>query len=106
MDCQTTLQVIQQEFCKPTKFVRRYDDFSIKEFKLNLSYENWDDVFNSKCNSDIDELFENFLNTYLRIFYSSFPVQSITTGNKTNGWLTKGILISCKHKKSLIYCVG
>jgi hypothetical protein len=96
-----TLYVPSHKFCKLTKYVRKYDDYSINTFKLNLSYENWDNVFNSKCDSDINVPFNNFLNTYIRIFYGSFPVHSISVDNKTKGWLTKGILISCEHKKGL-----
>jgi hypothetical protein len=52
---------------------RYYDDSFIREFKLNLSYENWENVFNPECDNDINVIFNNFFNTYLRIFYSSFP---------------------------------
>ena len=38
---------------------------SISEFQLNLSYVSWDNVFNG---DDVDTVFNNFLNTYLRIF--------------------------------------
>jgi len=55
-----TLNVNQHVSCKSTKFVRRYNDFSIKEFQVNLSYENWSSVFHPTCNSDIDEIFNNF----------------------------------------------
>jgi len=68
---------------------------------MNLSYENWDNVFNSTCDNDVNAIFNNFLNTYLRIFYHSFPLHTYLGRNKCKGWLTKGILISCKHKKNL-----
>jgi hypothetical protein len=40
------------------------------DFVMQLGYETWDTVFS---NVDIDTRFNSFLNTYLRIFYSSFP---------------------------------
>jgi len=68
---------------------------------MNLSYKNWDNVFNSTCDNDVNAIFNNFLNTYLRIFYHSFPLHTYLGRNKCKGWLTKGILMSCKHKKNL-----
>jgi hypothetical protein len=49
---------------------RKIDDNSISQFTLLLSYENWEDVFIDK---NVNTNFNNFLNTYLRIFYTSFP---------------------------------
>ena len=80
---------------------RKYDDSSISEFKMNLSYENWENVFNSTSDNDVNVIFNNFLNTYLRIFYCSFSVQKFLVGNKCREWLTKCLLISCRHKKDL-----
>jgi hypothetical protein len=68
---------------------------------MNPSYENWENVFNSTSANDVNVMFNNFLNMYLRIFYCSFPVHKYLVRNKSKGWLTKGILISCRHKKSL-----
>jgi hypothetical protein len=50
---------------------------------------------------DVNILFNNFLNTYLRIFYASFP--NIKTKNVHNPkpWLTTGIRISCNNKRKL-----
>ena len=80
---------------------RKYNDSSVSEFKMNLSHENWENVFNSTSDNDINVIFNNFLNMYLRIFYCSFPLYKSLVRNKCKGWLTKGILISCRHKKDL-----
>lgn len=48
---------------------RRINESSILDFKINLSYELWDDIF---IDSDVDTIFKNFLNTYLRLFNSCF----------------------------------
>jgi len=39
------------------------------DFQIKPSVESWDSVFE---NDDIDRVSNSFLNTYLRIFYSSF----------------------------------
>jgi hypothetical protein len=42
----------------------------MNEFSTQLSYETWDSAF---VDRDTDSIFNSFLNTYLRILYSSFP---------------------------------
>ena len=49
---------------------RIFSDQNVINFKMQLSFETWDDVFN--CN-DVNTIFNCFLNTYLRIFNSNFP---------------------------------
>jgi hypothetical protein len=78
-----------------------YDDPSISDFKLNLSYENWENVFDTDYDNYINLLFNNFLNTYLRIFYSSFPIHKSLVKDISKEWLPKGILTSCRYKKDL-----
>jgi ribosomal protein L33 len=46
-------------------------------------------------------MFNSFLNTFLHIFEVSFPVTYRSTKEKTNDWITQGIKMSCKHKRSL-----
>jgi hypothetical protein len=43
-------------------------------------------------------IFNNFLNTYLRIFYSSFTKRKIKSKPKGNAWITTGMQISCINK--------
>jgi hypothetical protein len=54
--------------CGKAKIGRIYGNSSIKDFTMNLSYENWENVFNSDSDNDVNSIFNNFLNTYLRIF--------------------------------------
>jgi hypothetical protein len=56
------------------KIGRIYGNSSIEEFTMNLSYENWENVFSSDSDSDVNNIFNNFLDTYFRIFYTSFPL--------------------------------
>ena len=42
---------------------RTFNNTTIAQFKTNLSYESWSNVFSD---GDLDSSFNNFLNTYLR----------------------------------------
>jgi hypothetical protein len=78
--------------------IRQVNDNTIAQFKLNLSYENWTETFTE---DNIDINFKNLLNTYLRIFNSTFPYKRIYPNRNRNAWITKGIKISSKRKKTL-----
>jgi len=53
-------------------FTRITDKNSIFNCTLQLSYENWNDVF---LDENVGKIFNNFHNTYLRIFYTSFTIK-------------------------------
>jgi hypothetical protein len=59
-----------------SKMIRDINKYSLYDFQMMLSYEDWDDVFS---NSKVDTIFNSFLNTYLRIFYSCFPLKKLKT---------------------------
>ena len=63
-----------------------------------LKNESWDDT---SIQEDINISSNPFLNTFYISFELCFPMQHVTTKLKNNCWLTKGIRISCKWKKSL-----
>ena len=47
-------------------------------------------------------MFNNFLNTYLRCYNVSFVTKRVFNINRSpNGWITKGIKVSCKRKREL-----
>jgi hypothetical protein len=50
---------------------------------------------------NVNIIFNNFLNTYLRIFYSSFPINKSQYSYKPKPWLTSGIRNSCANKRKL-----
>jgi hypothetical protein len=78
---------------------RKINDLTINNFILLYSYENWDNVFQDK---DVNLLFNNFLNTYLRIFYTCFPeTKRKLDTNTTKPWLNFGIRVSCINKRKL-----
>jgi hypothetical protein len=71
----------------------------LKEIKL--SYELWDKFFNSVDDRDLDKLFNSSLNSYLRIFYSSFPNKKITMKNNKKPWIMSEIKKLCQNKEYL-----
>jgi hypothetical protein len=80
---------------------RNINKYSIKEFKIRLSYESWNSIFGNNDNMDVDSFFNLFLNNYLTIFYTSFPPQKIIERCNNNAWITTGTKISCNSKKDL-----
>jgi hypothetical protein len=53
--------------------------------------------------TDVNRMFNNFHNTFLRIFYSGFPEKrkTIHSEKKHSPWMTKGLKISINHKRDL-----
>ena len=78
--------------------IQQINENTIAQFELNLSYENWSEMFTE---DNIDINFKNFLNTYLRIFNSTFTYKRIYPNRNRNALITKGIKISCKCKEAL-----
>jgi exonuclease III len=70
-------------------YIRKFDNTAIQKFTDLLSYENWDDVFQG---NDVNEIFNNFHNTYLRIFHTTFPIKKFMTFPKLN----HGLLMKLK----------
>jgi hypothetical protein len=70
-----------------TRTIRKINKYSIAEFMTNLSYESWDIIF---IDDDVDTIFNYFLNTYLRIFYSSFPLRNVQSKSSNKEWITTG----------------
>jgi hypothetical protein len=65
---------------------------------MKLSEETWDNIFD-EC--DVNKIFDNFHNTYLRIFYSCFSKKRIPVKEKENTWMTRVIKVSINHKREL-----
>jgi hypothetical protein len=79
-------------------FKRNFNQYSINEFKLQLNYELWDDVFS---NDGATISFNNFLNTYLRLFYACFPIRKVNQTRYTKAWITPEIRNLCLNKRKL-----
>jgi hypothetical protein len=63
-----------QNWNKKFYFSQMIDKYLISDFNTTLSYESWDDIFMDR---DVNNISNNFMNTYLRIFHSSFPLKKI-----------------------------
>jgi hypothetical protein len=66
---------------------RDINDQSILEFQLQLSFENWEEIF---MEGDANISFNKFLNIYLRIFHSCFIKKRKNSNTIAKPWLTKG----------------
>ena len=93
-----TIKIAVQMQADRLKITRKVDKHTILDFIDKLSIESWDSVFN---NNYVNLMFNSFLNTYLRIFYSSFPPIRTKSINHKNNWITLGIKTSCKRKTEL-----
>ena len=78
-------------------FIRKINN-TTNEFLHNLRYVNWENVFTE---ADVNVILNNFLNTYLKIFYASFPIVKLKQAHKPKPWITKGIKISYANKRKL-----
>jgi hypothetical protein len=84
-----TLKTIRlKPLTKRFKVIRTFDKNSLNDFLNKLSYETWDTTFSSE---DVNIMFNTFLDTYLKIFYSRFPKKLIQLTLKRNDWITLGI---------------
>ena len=83
-------------FVNSCTLIDKIDSNSVSKFLL--SYENWEDVF---LEENINIIFNNFCNTYLRIFYASFPITKSQNSYKSKPLLINGIRISCAKKRKL-----
>jgi hypothetical protein len=59
---------------------------------MSLGYEAWENVFSNNDN-DTNTIFNNFLNTFLRKCYASFPKKRTNSIPNSKAWLTTGIKI-------------
>jgi hypothetical protein len=95
-----TINIPVQKQSVRSKLMRKMDKHTILDFIFKLNNESWDGVFN---NNDVNLMFNSFLNTYLKIFYSSFTLIKSKSSNYNNNWITLGIKISCKRKENYSY---
>jgi hypothetical protein len=81
-----------------TQSIQKFNKFSISQFAINFSYENWDKVF---IKEDVNIGFNNLLKIYLGILNSSFALQKIYSIQNNKPWITTGIKTSCQHESEL-----
>jgi hypothetical protein len=56
-------------------------------------------IFSTNDNTDVNTLFNMFLNYYLRISYTSFPLKNVAQKGNKNQWIIPGVTTSYDHKK-------
>jgi len=81
-----------------TKTIRDFNKDAILDFKINLIYEIWDNIFGEK---NVNSIFNNFHSTFLKILHSSFHKKKVLVPKKDTNWLTTGIRTSINHKREL-----
>jgi hypothetical protein len=81
-----------------TYIKRKIIKCTIAGFQTKLSHETWEPVFDG---NDVSKIFNSFLNIFLRIYYSTFPLIQAKNKMSQNSWITSGIIPSCKHAREL-----
>jgi hypothetical protein len=81
-----------------TQYIRNFNDNNIQDFLFQSSTENWEDIF---AGNNLNIIFNNFLDTYLKIFNTCFTKRKLHPLYKYNPWITKGIKKSCYNKRIL-----
>jgi hypothetical protein len=97
----TIVKSSNQEHGNMKQSYRKIDKATINDFLFQLSHETWDPVIGG---NDVNFTFNSFLNSFLLIFNSCFPIiyrESSKRKNFKSAWITKGIKISCKRKREL-----
>jgi len=49
--------------------------------------------------NDVNNVFKSFVNIFLKIHYSSFPLFQAKIKMNQNSWIVPGIITCCKHKR-------
>ena len=86
--CLIIHDLLKYNFNTNAFFNRKFDKPSIEDFNNKLSYEIWDNVVSEK---DVNISFNNFLNTYLKLFNSCFLFKKVQCNPNNKAWLTQGI---------------
>jgi hypothetical protein len=94
-----TVQFAQQYFKNHCFYYKRLiNQSSIDDFLFKLSHETWASVFEG---NEVNTIFNSFLKTFLRYFYSCFPLIKVYKWPSHNYWIMSGILTSCQRKRAL-----
>jgi hypothetical protein len=83
------------------QYTRTINKFTISQFQLQLSSENWEEIFDESDSNNVNLLFNKFLDTCLKIFQTCLQKRKVSLTQMGNQWITKGIRISCARKREL-----
>ena len=75
----TLYSYIMRTPSKNYRLIRNINYHTINDFLTKLSCETWDTVFST---DDVNIKFNSFLDTYLKMFYSSFPLKRVQFNKK------------------------
>jgi len=81
-----TIKISFQIQASRSEILRKVDKYTMCDFINKLSNESWDSIFHG---SDVNIMFNSFLNICLRIFYSSFPPIRTKSWKNKNNWITR-----------------
>jgi hypothetical protein len=79
-------------------YTRNINNTTIMEFQYLLSLESWENIFS---NNNVNIIFNNFHNTYLRCFHACFSKKRTRHNINHNKWIITGIRKSCNRKREL-----
>ena len=79
-------------------YSRKITELYKAEFNIKLSHETWNNVSEGK---DVNTCFNNFLNTYTKLYDSCFPLKKVYYKSQNTAWITSGIRISSLNKRKL-----
>jgi triphosphoribosyl-dephospho-CoA synthetase len=65
---------------------RKINNDTIMQFQHLLKNETWESLYKDK---DINNKYNSFLYTFLKIFEASFPIKYVSTGKIKNDWITQ-----------------
>jgi hypothetical protein len=83
--------------------IRNINTQTTLEFHCLLSWELWDNVYGT---NNVNFMFNNFLNIYLRCYYTSFQKLNVTKSKQShNEWITKGLKFHAREKKNSLHYV-
>jgi hypothetical protein len=77
--------------------LRKENNETTAQFQRLLANETWQPIFK---NWDTNYKFSSLVDRFLKFAEASFPVQNKSLGKTRNDWITQGINISCRHKRS------
>ena len=82
------------------KYFRFENETNLAKLCQKLMEYDWTDIVNL---SDVNEAYNNFLNTYTHLYNMCCPLTKCKNKeNKNKVWMTKGLVNACK-KKSMLY---
>ena len=78
--------------------IRKINEHTINDFLIKFSYETRDTLFST---DEVNKMLSSFLDSYLKIFYSSFPLKRVHIVKKKK--YCKIISVVIKEAKKLNY---